>query len=123
MLLVGCAMNQVAQRLQTDTHLQAAARQLTADYLEDQKAGGLGTGYGAGASRFYNLAEYKVVAFGWEFTQPAVFVRVKAGSHAGGNPIWENYSIRFVHDPKLEAAGDRYLGLRIGSVGETLVKF
>jgi len=122
-LFFGCATtNPNITRLQTDTRFQEAARQLVTDYLEAQKQGDSGIRFGGGG-RFYNLAEYQIVNFGWEWNSPAVFLRIKAGNQGGGNPIWRDYAIRLSHDPKLEAAGDRYLGLRVGSAGETRVKF
>lgn len=123
MLISGCATNQNIQRLQTDTRFQEAARQLATIYLEGQKAGDSSARYGSGTAKFYNLSEYKIISFGWEWNQPAIFVRVKAGNQAGGNPVWTDYAIRFSHDPQLEAGGDRWLGVGISSVGTTLVKF
>lgn len=121
-LLCGCAAGKVAQRLSYDPGFQSAAESLARDYLEGQKQGEskreAAQKYGVAAS-FYNLVDYHIEGFGHEFGQPAVFIRVKAGNRVGG-VSWTDYRIVLRQDPKLEAAGDRYMGLRITDVGETL---
>ena len=85
LLLTSC-MSPSAQRLQTDPRFRHAAEQLVTGYLEGQKKGEGGGGWGRGAAQFYNLSEYRIESFGWELGAPAVFVRVKAGNKIGGNP-------------------------------------
>lgn len=122
-LFFSSCMTPGAQRLQTDPRFQQAAQQLVTGYLEGQKKGESGVVWGNGAAQFYNLSEYRIENYGWEWGSPAVFVRVKAGNKIGGNPIWENYSVQLSHDPELEAHGDPYMGLRISMVGPSIVKY
>ena len=120
-VLCGC-MTATTQRLRTDPQLQSMAEQLTLDYLDGQKEGEservVAQKYGGGGT-FYNLVEYRIEGLGHEFGQPAVFFRVKAGNRVGG-VFWKDYRVTFRHDPKLEATGDHYMGLRISSCAETL---
>ncbi|MDD2708637.1 MAG: hypothetical protein PHV34_11570 [Verrucomicrobiae bacterium] len=122
-LFLGCAMAPSVQRLKVEPRFQQAATELATAYLESQKKGESMPSFGPGAAHFFNLAEYKIVSCGWEWRQPAVFVHVKAGNKIGGNPVWANYAIRMGHNAQLEAGGDRYLGLRIASVGQAMVNF
>ena len=120
--LCGCVANKVAKRLTSDSSFQRAAEKLTRDFLDGQKGGESGRvaaqRYGSTGS-FYNLVDYRIEGFGHEFGQPAVFFRVKAGNRVGG-VTWTDYRVLMRHDPKLEATGDDYKGLRIRSVSETL---
>lgn len=123
-LLTGCATAPSVRRMQSDPGFQQAAIRLVSNYLDAQKSGESGGArFGSGAANFYNLAEYRVVSTGWEWGAPAVFVRVKAGNKIGGNPVWTDYATQLRHDPRLEATGDVYLGLRISMVGPSIVRF
>lgn len=70
------------------------AKQFVQSYLDDQKSGlGNAAKYGSGGN-FYNLAEYRLVGAGKNWTgHSAIFVRVRAGNKGGGNPVWEDYVV------------------------------
>ena len=123
LLMGGCATSQSIQRLKTDSNFKEAAQQLTMAYLGSQRKGDSSIQFGPGSGSFYNLDEYQIIQFGQENNQPVVFIRVKMRAKTGSKPIWTNYAIQFSHDPELEATGDKYLGLRIDSINETLEKF
>ena len=118
-VLCGCA---TTKRLQTDTRFQAAAESLVRDYLEGQKAGEsartAAQKYGGSPGTFRNLVDYRIEGVGSEMGWPSVFIRAKGGNLVGG-VLWKDYTATVLHNAKLEAEGDRYMGLRISSITET----
>jgi len=116
-LLLGCATEQI-NRLKTDEKFNVAALSLAKEYLDGQMQGEsdrvtlekYGTKRG-----FINLQEYYIEGTGRHLLDAAIHVQVKVGDRAGETG-WRMIVINLRHDPKIETAGDKYMGLRIHSV-------